>query len=254
MASRRLLQGGALLGAGALAVGLASGTALLADHSSSARPAWINDALPSRQEQLRRLSQGTPANPFDILIIGGAQRGEAIGRAAARATSAGRAAPPGPPSGSGGSSALCPLSAAAATAGGATGTGCAVDAATRCGMAVGWAAGGGQLGGARLLMPRPCTAPTAAAQPPLLNRRAAAACLASAGACARRWWSARTLPRAPAAGRRSWCTAACGTWKRREPVCLPPSWALSADRLLISAAPALPLAACSHPGRVPCAE
>lgn len=76
MASRRLLKGGLLAGAGALAVAAASGTALLADHSSSSsvRPAWINDALPSRQEQLRRLSQGTAANPFDVLIIGGASR------------------------------------------------------------------------------------------------------------------------------------------------------------------------------------
>lgn len=55
---------------------------------AQARVAWL-DQVPSRREQLQKLSQGTVSNPYDVLIIGG----------------------------------------------GATGTGCAVDAATRCGGA-----------------------------------------------------------------------------------------------------------------------
>lgn len=81
----RAFYGGAVLLAGA--GGLAIYTAGQPDSGIDSGPApqWIRDRVPPRAEQLSRLSQGTAARPYDVLIIGG----------------------------------------------GATGTGCAVDAATR---------------------------------------------------------------------------------------------------------------------------
>lgn len=65
------------VGAGGLAVGAASTALTLGDQPGAAN--WIHDRLPSRDEQLRKLSQGTAANPFDVLIIGGeAQGSEAV--------------------------------------------------------------------------------------------------------------------------------------------------------------------------------
>ncbi|KAL4440446.1 hypothetical protein ABPG75_003447 [Micractinium tetrahymenae] len=85
MAARRVLQGGALV-ALAGAGGLAAITASLSASDGGPAPSWIHGRVPPRAEQLRRLSHhGSPAAPYDVLIIGG----------------------------------------------GATGTGCAVDAATR---------------------------------------------------------------------------------------------------------------------------
>lgn len=57
-----------VVGAGGLAAAAASTALALSDRPA---PSWLHDKLPSRQEQLRRLSQGTAANPFDVLIIGG---------------------------------------------------------------------------------------------------------------------------------------------------------------------------------------
>ena len=71
MAARRgFLRGGALLLAGAGGFAAVASTALAL--SDSAPPRWIHDRVPPRQEQLRKLSQGTAASPYDVLIIGGA--------------------------------------------------------------------------------------------------------------------------------------------------------------------------------------
>ena len=70
MAARRgFLRGGALLLAGA--GGFAVITTTAESLSDNAPPRWIHDRVPPRQEQLRRLSEGTAANPYDVLIIGG---------------------------------------------------------------------------------------------------------------------------------------------------------------------------------------
>lgn len=69
MASRRFLQGGALLLAGA--GGFAAVTATLSLTDNGPTPQWIHGRVPPRAEQLRRLSQGTAASPYDVLIIGG---------------------------------------------------------------------------------------------------------------------------------------------------------------------------------------
>jgi len=72
MASRRFwLRGGTVLLAGA--GGVAAVTTALAINDNHP-PKWIYDRVPTRAEQLRRLSQGTAAAPYDVLIIGGAAR------------------------------------------------------------------------------------------------------------------------------------------------------------------------------------
>ena len=70
--SRYARAGGLLLlGAGGLA---AAASTTLALSENPAAPRWIHNKLPPREEQVRRLSQGTAANPYDVLIIGGAGR------------------------------------------------------------------------------------------------------------------------------------------------------------------------------------
>lgn len=72
MAARRVLQGGALV-ALAGAGGFAAITYSLSDHDGGPTPGWIHGRVPSRAEQLRRLSShASPATPYDVLIIGGA--------------------------------------------------------------------------------------------------------------------------------------------------------------------------------------
>ena len=142
MAARQgFLRGGALLLAGAGGFATVTSTALAL--SDSVPPRWIHDRLPPRQEQLRKLSQGTAASPYDVLIIGGGCAQPGSCRAAAAAAGGG---------GWGGASlavtdrgwvatsqAAChcrdakPRALFSIPAGGATGTGCAVDAATRWG-------------------------------------------------------------------------------------------------------------------------
>lgn len=74
--SRYARAGGLLLlGAGGLAAA-ASTTLALSEQRSP--PHWIHNKLPSREEQVRRLSQGTAANPYDVLIIGGARPHNAV--------------------------------------------------------------------------------------------------------------------------------------------------------------------------------
>ncbi|EFN54037.1 hypothetical protein CHLNCDRAFT_136099 [Chlorella variabilis] len=65
-------RSGALLLAGGAAFAATSTALALNDNYS---PRWIHDRLPSRAEQLHRLSQGTAANPYDVLIIGGGATG-----------------------------------------------------------------------------------------------------------------------------------------------------------------------------------
>ena len=98
----------AVAGAGGLAAAAASTSLALSDQSA---PGWIHNRLPSRDEQLRKLSQGTAANPFDLLIIGGGARAWmreigsivrsgrvcAAAAAAAACSGASRSAPPPPP-------------------------------------------------------------------------------------------------------------------------------------------------------------
>ena len=57
------------MGAGGFAA-VASTTLALSEQRYQ-QPHWIHSTLPSREEQVRRLSQGTAANPYDVLIIGG---------------------------------------------------------------------------------------------------------------------------------------------------------------------------------------
>lgn len=69
--ARYARAGGLLvLGAGGLA---AAASTTLALSEQRPTPHWIHNTLPSREEQIRRLSQGTAANPYDVLIIGGAE-------------------------------------------------------------------------------------------------------------------------------------------------------------------------------------
>lgn len=57
------------MGAGGFAA-VASTTLALSEQRYQ-QSHWIHSTLPSREEQVRRLSQGTAANPYDVLIIGG---------------------------------------------------------------------------------------------------------------------------------------------------------------------------------------
>ena len=132
----RLAAGLALAGTGGLAALALAGPAG-AHPANSAAPRWIDDPLPPRAEQLRRLAAGTAANPFDVLVIGGAGRAVGgLGLLAASAASRSRGAPLAaarrrfPPHRHSPRLPVC--RAPATSAGGATGTGCAVDAATRC--------------------------------------------------------------------------------------------------------------------------
>ncbi|GAB4813967.1 hypothetical protein N2152v2_001013 [Parachlorella kessleri] len=91
MRLRSLVKGGVLvLGVAGAGLAFANSTEplsmqpALSYQARAARVAWL-DQVPARREQLRRLAEGTPNSPYDVLIVGG----------------------------------------------GATGTGCAVDAATR---------------------------------------------------------------------------------------------------------------------------
>lgn len=122
-------RSGALLLAGGAAFAATSTALALNDNYS---PRWIHDRLPSRAEQLHRLSQGTAANPYDVLIIGGELPAEVqiaglVAQGARRCLAAGGA------DGGFAAAALLSLSSlpACLSAGGATGTGCAVDAVTR---------------------------------------------------------------------------------------------------------------------------
>lgn len=67
MASR-WVRGGALVLAGGAAFAATSGSIALSDDPT---PRWISNRVPSREEQLHRLSEGTAQNPYDVLIIGG---------------------------------------------------------------------------------------------------------------------------------------------------------------------------------------
>jgi glycerol-3-phosphate dehydrogenase len=69
---------------GLLAIGAAGGFYLVNSNSISLSydsnkkesvPAFKSGHVPSRQEQLDRLSKATPDNPYDILIIGGGATG-----------------------------------------------------------------------------------------------------------------------------------------------------------------------------------
>lgn len=72
MAARRALRGGALV-ALAGAGGLAAITVSQSSNDGNPAPTWIHGRVPPRAEQLRRLSShGSPASPYDVLIIGGA--------------------------------------------------------------------------------------------------------------------------------------------------------------------------------------
>jgi hypothetical protein len=68
MASRWAKTGATVLFSGGAAWAACSISLALSDEHT---PRWIHDRLPSRAEQLRRLSQGSAATPYDVLIIGG---------------------------------------------------------------------------------------------------------------------------------------------------------------------------------------
>ncbi|PSC72023.1 glycerol-3-phosphate dehydrogenase mitochondrial-like [Micractinium conductrix] len=73
MAARWAARGGTLILAGAGGFAAVNGT--LAAANDGPAPAWLHGTVPSRDEQLRRLRQGTAASPYDVLIIGGGATG-----------------------------------------------------------------------------------------------------------------------------------------------------------------------------------
>ena len=77
---------GPVLAAGGLTAAVGSAVGSRGAEETAFEAVSIADHVPSREEQLRSLRQGTADNPFDVFIVGG----------------------------------------------GATGTGCALDAVTRC--------------------------------------------------------------------------------------------------------------------------
>ena len=73
---RRLLGAGTVLGAGGATYLLAGSTVAEArDIVPHAVGVPLHAQVPSRAEQVSKLQQGTAANPFDILIVGGGATG-----------------------------------------------------------------------------------------------------------------------------------------------------------------------------------
>lgn len=65
------MAGGSVVGGSILAI---DGPALATD-GSSAFTKQLKDKVPSRQEQIKSLSEGTAEHPFDVLCIGGGATG-----------------------------------------------------------------------------------------------------------------------------------------------------------------------------------
>jgi len=81
MRLRSLVKGGVLvLGVAGAGLALANSAEplsmqpALSYQARGARVAWL-DQVPSRREQLRRLAEGTPSSPYDVLIVGGGATG-----------------------------------------------------------------------------------------------------------------------------------------------------------------------------------